>query len=223
MFRAAFRPLSRSLRAAAVRPVATPAPFAPALIRPQWQRGYADSAGLPRQDIESRITEVVKSFEKVDPAKVRLRLAMSVSRKSRRSPTLASFVCVQVTPTSSFTDDLNLDSLDAVEVVMAIEEEFSIGAFPVLARCDDLSDLDHTVVQQRFRTTRPSEGFWATQVDQASLTDYAPPFSFSRITTVGQAIDYIAKTPEGKQSGHCSCVSDFAPPPILTLNPPTAL
>jgi len=42
----------------------------------------------------------LKAFEKVDPAKV--------------------------TPTSSFTDDLGLDSLDAVEVVMAIEEEFGI-------------------------------------------------------------------------------------------------
>lgn len=33
---------------------------------------------------------------------------------------------VQVTASSNFTADLGLDSLDAVEVVMAIEEEFSI-------------------------------------------------------------------------------------------------
>jgi acyl carrier protein len=32
----------------------------------------------------------------------------------------------QLSPTSSFTKDLGLDSLDAVEVVMAIEEEFAI-------------------------------------------------------------------------------------------------
>lgn len=32
----------------------------------------------------------------------------------------------QLTPTSTFTSDLGLDSLDAVEVVMAIEEEFAI-------------------------------------------------------------------------------------------------
>ena len=44
--------------------------------------------------------EVVKVFEKVDPAKV--------------------------TPTSSFKDDLELDSLDTVELVMAMEEEFAI-------------------------------------------------------------------------------------------------
>lgn len=32
----------------------------------------------------------------------------------------------KVSPTSRFKEDLDLDSLDAVEVVMAIEEEFNI-------------------------------------------------------------------------------------------------
>lgn len=31
----------------------------------------------------------------------------------------------QVTPNASFTDDLNADSLDLVELIMAFEEEFS--------------------------------------------------------------------------------------------------
>ena len=31
-----------------------------------------------------------------------------------------------MSPTASFTGDLGLDSLDAVEVVMAIEEEFTL-------------------------------------------------------------------------------------------------
>lgn len=31
-----------------------------------------------------------------------------------------------MTPTARFKEDLDLDSLDAVEVVMAIEEEFSV-------------------------------------------------------------------------------------------------
>jgi len=31
-----------------------------------------------------------------------------------------------VTPAARFKEDLDLDSLDAVEVVMAIEEEFSV-------------------------------------------------------------------------------------------------
>jgi NADH dehydrogenase (ubiquinone) 1 alpha/beta subcomplex 1, acyl-carrier protein len=33
---------------------------------------------------------------------------------------------VKVTPDARFKEDLDLDSLDAVEVVMAIEEEFAI-------------------------------------------------------------------------------------------------
>ncbi len=32
----------------------------------------------------------------------------------------------KVTPSAKFKDDLDLDSLDAVEVVMALEEEFCI-------------------------------------------------------------------------------------------------
>lgn len=32
----------------------------------------------------------------------------------------------KVVPNASFTDDLNADSLDIVELVMALEEEFSI-------------------------------------------------------------------------------------------------
>ena len=33
----------------------------------------------------------------------------------------------QVVPNASFTDDLNADSLDLVELIMALEEEFSEG------------------------------------------------------------------------------------------------
>ena len=32
----------------------------------------------------------------------------------------------EVTPTASFTDDLGADSLDTVELVMALEEEFDL-------------------------------------------------------------------------------------------------
>ncbi|GAK61862.1 acyl- carrier protein [Moesziomyces antarcticus] len=100
-------------RAAAVAPRFTPVRF------------YAASAGLSKSDIESRIVDVLKTFEKVDPSKV--------------------------ATTASFTTDLGLDSLDAVEVVMAIEEEFSIEI---------------------------------------------PDEEADNITTVQQAIDYIAKSPE---------------------------
>ncbi|KAJ8521435.1 hypothetical protein ONZ45_g1846 [Pleurotus djamor] len=61
---------------------------------------FSDAAHISKPDIESRILDVLKSFEKVDPTKV--------------------------SPTASFSKDLGLDSLDAVELVMSIEEEFSI-------------------------------------------------------------------------------------------------
>lgn len=53
---------------------------------------------LDRADVLQRVLEVVKNFEKVDAAKV--------------------------TPESHFINDLGLDSLDVVEVVMALEQEF---------------------------------------------------------------------------------------------------
>jgi NADH dehydrogenase (ubiquinone) 1 alpha/beta subcomplex 1, acyl-carrier protein len=55
---------------------------------------------LSESEVTERVLNVVKGFEKVDPAKV--------SAKSH------------------FVSDLGLDSLDAVEVVMALEEEFVI-------------------------------------------------------------------------------------------------
>ncbi|RXK40034.1 acyl carrier protein [Tremella mesenterica] len=100
----------------------------PTLV-PKW-RGYSAAAGLKRSDIEERVIDVMKSFEKVETDKL--------------------------TPTATFTSDLGLDSLDSVEVVMAIEEEFGIE-IP-----DDEAD---------------------------------------KITTVGEAIEYVVKTPEGKSSG----------------------
>ncbi|WFD24067.1 mitochondrial acyl carrier protein [Malassezia equina] len=67
---------------------------------PMMARGYASAGGPSLEEIKARINEVLKSFEKVDAAKL--------------------------SPTASFMNDLGLDSLDSVEVVMAIEEEFNI-------------------------------------------------------------------------------------------------
>ncbi|EPY25189.1 NADH dehydrogenase (ubiquinone) 1 alpha/beta subcomplex 1 [Strigomonas culicis] len=53
---------------------------------------------LDRNDVLTRVLEVVKNFEKVDASKV--------------------------TPESHFVNDLGLNSLDVVEVVFAIEQEF---------------------------------------------------------------------------------------------------
>lgn len=44
-----------------------------------------------------------------------------------------TYTSTQVAATSSFTTDLGLDSLDAVEVVMAIEEEFTIVSTLILS------------------------------------------------------------------------------------------
>nr|AIU99491.1 Acyl Carrier Protein [Salvia miltiorrhiza] len=53
---------------------------------------------LDKSEVADRVINVVKKFEKVDPSKV--------------------------TPNAHFHNDLGLDSLDAVEIVMALEEEF---------------------------------------------------------------------------------------------------
>ncbi|OAY32251.1 acyl carrier protein 2, mitochondrial [Manihot esculenta] len=53
---------------------------------------------LDKSEVTDRVVNVVKNFQKVDPSKV--------------------------TPNAHFHNDLGLDSLDTVEVVMALEEEF---------------------------------------------------------------------------------------------------
>lgn len=55
---------------------------------------------LDTAEVTDRIVTVVKNFDQVDSSKV--------------------------TPETKFADDLGLDSLDIVEVVMAIEDEFAI-------------------------------------------------------------------------------------------------
>lgn len=105
-----------ALRTTATRGVATmavrrAAPLAvAALVRPTFVsvRSYAHGpvgeqprSGqylLNREDVLTRVLEVVKNFEKVDASKV--------------------------TAQSHFVNDLGLDSLDVVEVVMALEQEF---------------------------------------------------------------------------------------------------
>ncbi|KAF9661394.1 hypothetical protein SADUNF_Sadunf19G0064200 [Salix dunnii] len=53
---------------------------------------------LDKSEVTDRVVNVVKNFQKVDPSKV--------------------------TPNAHFQNDLGLDSLDSVEIVMALEEEF---------------------------------------------------------------------------------------------------
>ncbi|KAI9293209.1 acyl carrier protein [Neoconidiobolus thromboides FSU 785] len=74
--------------------------YNPTRLAPVSLRAYSTDAGLSTNDIQSRIFKVLESYEKIDAK--------------------------SITPEAHFTKDLKLDSLDNVEVVMAIEEEFSI-------------------------------------------------------------------------------------------------
>ena len=84
-------------------------------------RALSTAAYLDKPAVTERVLEVVKKFQKVEPAKV--------GGGSRENPSAwpgCSRGVTQVSPTSTFQGDLGLDSLDTVEVVMALEEEFSI-------------------------------------------------------------------------------------------------
>ncbi|XP_031499647.1 acyl carrier protein 1, mitochondrial [Nymphaea colorata] len=75
-----------------------------AVHRPEWRlsvvRWSHSDDHLDKREVIDRVLDVVKSFPKLDPSKV--------------------------TPTSHFQKDLGLDSLDNVEIVLALEEEFKL-------------------------------------------------------------------------------------------------
>ncbi|KAG8628641.1 hypothetical protein KVT40_002506 [Elsinoe batatas] len=79
-------------------------------------RLYSAHAGLSKDEVEGRILDLLKNFDKVTDAS-------------------------KLKGDAHFTNDLGLDSLDTVEVVMAIEEEFSIE-IP-----DKDADAIHSVAQ----------------------------------------------------------------------------
>ncbi|KAJ9611306.1 mitochondrial acyl carrier protein [Cladophialophora chaetospira] len=64
-------------------------------------RCYSAPAGLSKDEVQGRIMDLLKNFDKVTDA-------------------------TKISGNAHFQNDLGLDSLDTVEVVMAIEEEFSI-------------------------------------------------------------------------------------------------
>ncbi|KAK8206737.1 mitochondrial acyl carrier protein [Zalaria obscura] len=111
MFRTALLRSARCLAQAAPRaqaPIARsafPSTFVQRNAAPSFSvpsiRFYSAHAGLSQEEVQGRILDLLKNFDKV-------------SDESKLSPN------------SHFTNDLGLDSLDTVEVVMAIEEEFSI-------------------------------------------------------------------------------------------------
>ncbi|KAF9240856.1 acyl carrier protein [Melanogaster broomeanus] len=101
---------------------------------------FSDAAGLKKEDVQTRVIRVLKSFERIDPAKL--------------------------SPAASFAGDLALDSLDAVEVVMAVEE-----------------------------ACKPSWYLLIFPLQEFGIE--IPDAEADEIKTVQQAIDYVAKTPEG--------------------------
>ncbi|RPA84442.1 acyl carrier protein [Ascobolus immersus RN42] len=61
----------------------------------------ADAGALSKMEVESRVLDLLKGFDKVADSS-------------------------KLNGTAHFANDLGLDSLDTVEIVMAIEEEFNI-------------------------------------------------------------------------------------------------
>jgi NADH dehydrogenase (ubiquinone) 1 alpha/beta subcomplex 1, acyl-carrier protein len=81
----------------------------------------------------------------------------------------------QVSPTAHFSNDLGLDSLDTVEVVMAIEEEFSI----------EIPDKDADAIHS---------GMLLSPQFLDSLHTLRTDFRFSVL--VDKAVEYILSQPD---------------------------
>ncbi|KAJ1814479.1 mitochondrial acyl carrier protein [Coemansia sp. RSA 2599] len=99
MFRLASFRVAAALRTAAPRPAVSLVKqrFAMPSMMTRW---YSAGGALTRDTIKERIFQVLQDFDKVNQEKL--------------------------SDVADFNKDLGLDSLDTVEVVMAIEEEFSV-------------------------------------------------------------------------------------------------
>ncbi|AES80452.1 putative Acyl carrier protein (ACP) [Medicago truncatula] len=91
-----------ALRAAILRHVRIPIQSTPKLQ--PWNGSIRSMSShddhITKEEVVERVLSVIKDFPKVDPSKV--------------------------TPEVHFQKDLGLDSLDNVEIVMALEEEFKL-------------------------------------------------------------------------------------------------
>ncbi|TYI96544.1 hypothetical protein E1A91_D01G080100v1 [Gossypium mustelinum] len=79
---------------------------------------------LDKSEVTDRVVSVVKNFQKVDPSKgfwIVISLYPCPIMLGNRG---SNVPLVAFTPNAHFQNDLGLDSLDTVEVVMALEEEF---------------------------------------------------------------------------------------------------
>ncbi|PPS20262.1 hypothetical protein GOBAR_AA00315 [Gossypium barbadense] len=106
---------------------------------------------LDKSEVTDRVVSVVKNFQKIDPSKV----IQFLSEEEYEIGLLWAGVgcgCEfdiklkfgwMVTPNAHFQKDLGLDSLDTVEVVMALEEEFGFEIPDNEA--DKISTISHAV------------------------------------------------------------------------------
>lgn len=131
---------------------------------------FGSGGSLSKDDIQRRILEVLGSFEKCDPAKVGGNCLLN----QPVSATYTSyFYYQQITPTASFTSDLGLDSLDAVEVVMAIEEVRSdlVSIFPPVffrsCQMNAIGSFDRSS-RLKYRTRKPIKSPRSAKVRPAS-------------------------------------------------------
>ena len=142
MFRTALlRSVKSASSHAARRASAIARPTVPSLVFTKSQvtpsvfhaaRCYSAASGLQKPEVEGRIVDLLKNFDRVrlfDNLGVLLLIDIYRSPIQRRyiefwlHTRLGSDIdSAQLTPTSHFANDLGLDSLDTVEVVMAIEE-----------------------------------------------------------------------------------------------------
>ena len=124
---------------------------APAIASPPPGGSLGTSAGLDKGEVTDRVINVVKNFNKVEPAKVRPRATPMTGdypkppqppRRIKYSPRVrllagtSRSILSHVSPLSPALSTgvphvlvlrrLGLDSLDTVEVVMAMEEEFAV-------------------------------------------------------------------------------------------------
>ncbi|CCK69080.1 acyl carrier protein KNAG_0B06520 [Huiozyma naganishii CBS 8797] len=93
------------------------------------KRFFAAAAGgntLKQEDVLKRVGDVIKSFS-----------------KTGTSASNADTPAAEVTEATSFQKDLGLDSLDTVELLVAIEEEFEIEIPDKVA--DELKTVGETV------------------------------------------------------------------------------
>ncbi|KAM7275924.1 hypothetical protein ACFE04_017790 [Oxalis oulophora] len=89
---------------------------------------------ITKEEVIDRVLSVVKCFPKVDPSKLTMALRLTEETISIygckdfnlfRSENVKAELFM-VTPDVHFQKDLGLDSLDTVEIVMALEEEFKL-------------------------------------------------------------------------------------------------